>query len=132
MIALSRTRPSVSLELTVFPPHKEQADILMKHYASISRLPPTRLDREIGKHMHHTEHVDLPDQFSPADTVDAIKGIKVTGSQGPDGISPYHLRHLGASWYHPVPHRNLQLVGPLKHYTQPLEKSKNNPHPKGW
>ena len=83
------------------PTRREQADILMKHYAFISRLPPTRLDREIGKRLHRIELVDLPDQFSPDDTVDAIKGIKVTGSQGPDGISPYHLRHLGPHgiWY---------------------------------
>ena len=83
------------LEVDRIPTRREQADILMKHYASISQLPPTRLNREIGKRLHRIELVDLPDQFSPADTVDAIKGIKATGSQGPDGISPYHLRHLG-------------------------------------
>ena len=56
----------------------------MKYYASISKHPPTRLDREIGKRLHRIELADLPDQFGPADTVDAIKGIKITGSQGSD------------------------------------------------
>ena len=77
------------------PSIREQSDILMKHYASISRLPHTPLDRQITRRLHRIRLEDLPVQFTPTDTVNAIKGTKKTGSQGPDGISSQHLGHLG-------------------------------------
>ena len=81
---------------TKIPSPKEQANIIIDHYASISRLEHRPQDRVIRKQLHSTRiSEDLPPQFTPNMVKTAIKQSGSSKARGPDNISYAHLKHLG-------------------------------------
>ena len=78
------------------PSPKEQANLLVDHYASISRLPHSPSDRLVQRRLHSFRvDRDLVPQFTPLSVTDAIQRAGQSTARGPDGISYAHLRHLG-------------------------------------
>ena len=78
------------------PSPKEQANILINHYASISRLAQNRQDRTIRRQLHSTRIPEnFPPQFTPAMVQKAIKQSGSSKARGLDNISYAHLKHLG-------------------------------------
>ena len=86
----------LKLNSSRIPSPKEQADILINHYASISRLSHNPQDRIIRKQLHSTKiSENLPSQFTPNMVKTAIKKAGSSKARGPDNISYAHLKNLG-------------------------------------
>ena len=85
----------LSLGSTLIPSPREQADLLVKHYASISRLPHCREDRRIKRRFHDlAADSSIPSQFTPEMVSAGIKRAGQSTARGPDGIPYPHLKHL--------------------------------------
>ena len=80
---------------TKIPSPKEQANILIHHYAAISRLPHNPQDRIIKRQLHSVERLDPPPQYTPAVVRMAILKSGSSKARGHDGISYAHLKNLG-------------------------------------
>ena len=78
------------------PSPRGQANLLVDHYASISRLPHSPTDRRVKRRLRGLGlDRDLPAQFTPAMVSEAIKRTGSSTARGADGVSYPHLKHLG-------------------------------------
>ena len=78
------------------PSPKEQADILINHYASISRLSHDPQDRVIRRQLHSINiSEDSPPQVTPEMVRATIRKSGSSKAMGLDGVSYAHLKHLG-------------------------------------
>ncbi len=86
---LTPTRPSI-------PSPKGQANLLIDHYASISRLPHSPADRLVQRQLRRLPlDRGLPPQFTPAMVLGAIRPSSTSAARGPDGLAYADLKHLG-------------------------------------
>ena len=77
------------------PSRKQQANLLIKHYAKISNLPKHREDRHIHRRKQEF-HLDFTVILATTeDTTRIIKELKNSPAVGVDNISNIHLKHLG-------------------------------------
>ena len=85
---------AITLDNTI-PSYKQQANILINHYANISHLPRRQEDRKIIKRKAHFP-IDISHKpFTIRQTKHILKNLKNSAATGLDGISNYHLKHLG-------------------------------------
>ena len=99
-ITLSHTNTPQSHESITntdnLPTDRQQANILVDHFASISHLGPERNDRKTmrRKLQFPLDHNSNP--FTTQQTQHILNNIKNSKALGPDNISNLHLKHLGA------------------------------------
>ena len=87
--------PKITLDGKV-PTQKETATKLVCYYSDISKGNTSKEHRQIARIMRNSKtSKDKTKPFSKGDVRNAIKNSKNTAAVGPDGISIYHLRHLG-------------------------------------
>ena len=93
----TKTHAAITTNPQHTPSRKEQANILINYYASISHLKPTRTETEKRNSKHKRtvplDHTSSP--FTPSKVQKSIKKAKNTTSSGPDNICNLHLKHLG-------------------------------------
>ena len=77
------------------PTRKQQANIMMNHYANISNLPKHKEDRRILRRKHSFPLDSNVILATTTNTRDIIKQLKKSGATGIDNISNIHLKHLG-------------------------------------
>ena len=94
---VTKTHAAITANLQHIPTHKEQANLLINHYAEISHIKPTRTPTEKLNSKHRRtiplNHTSTP--FTTEQTHNIIKRIKNSNSTGLDNISNQHLKHLG-------------------------------------
>ena len=125
------------------PSPQQQANILNKHYANISRLPQPHTDRRPTRLQHRQRlDTDLPPPFTPESVKSTIDKTPSTSSTGPDGISYRHLKHLGpvairaltSIFNHSITHNSIptlwkkaKIVPILKPHKTPTEPASYRP-----
>ena len=73
-----------------------QANLLVDHYASISRLPHSPADRMISRRLLQLEiSLELSLEFTTQMVCEAIRRTGFSTARGLDGISYAHLTNLG-------------------------------------
>lgn len=78
------------------PSSRDQANILINHYASISRLPHSPLDRRIRNRLKAIKiNRNTDPVFTPEMVTDAIQKSGNSKARGPDDISYNFLKHIG-------------------------------------
>lgn len=77
------------------PTRKQQANILIDHYAKISHLPKHKEDRHIHRRKHEFPLNHNITLATTEDTKRIIKKLKNSSAMGIDNISNIHLKHLG-------------------------------------
>ena len=76
------------------PTPRGQADLLVDHYAAISRLPHSRTDRLTQRRLRQLPlDQELPCDFTPAMVSDAIRRTGSSTARGVDGVAYAHLKH---------------------------------------
>jgi hypothetical protein len=87
-----------------FVSNTAKADVLIKHYASISCHKSSRAKRKTDRVMHTRLAEDRynpeplgpeSDKFSMEELVFFLKAGKASGAVGPDGLAPPFLKNLG-------------------------------------
>ena len=88
---------------TLIPTPREQANLLVDYYSSISRLPHSPTDRLTLRRLRRLPlDRELPPEFSPAMVSEAIRRAGNSTARGPDGLLYAHLKHLDLGGVQPV------------------------------
>ena len=78
------------------PSPKGQANLLVNHFAGISRLPHRPSDRLTQRRLDSLPRDSAPEaEFSTSQVWDAIRGSGHSTATGPDGVAYAHLKNLG-------------------------------------
>ena len=71
----------------IFSAAKDKADLLNKHFASKSSLPPDHLRPVLPNNIYETNSRFSELEIVDKDIIDAMKTMKLSGANGPDNIS---------------------------------------------